>query len=427
MGLNTDIRVLWPSTAASIPSSWTRDTAFDDRFLQGSSSAGTNGGVSNHTHVVDTHNHTGDAHNHGTPSAGSSTGSVACTGFGVLFASDGHTHASTTTADQTITYVTTVATINSTNAQPAFMRVIVIGPDDSSQEMPDDSVGFFSSSSVPSGFQLADGSGGTVNLTDRFVLGAAAGGDGGGTGGSATHVHTSPAHSHSFSSHNHPQSDYSVASSSTAKTSIRGSQGMKTTHHKQNTLSAASGSTSSDALSVDSASSEPAHTLLHAIQNISGGASTPDGVILPFVGATVPEGWQLCDGSDGTPDLTTTQVKVTMSPTSLGQTAGSDSDHTHTSPAHGHTGVSHLHAFSLSDFNIIDVDTSSSGTSVAASPHSHFMSGSNTDPTTPTLQNQTAVLNSSSWKPLFRTVKFIRKRRTTVKLRGGTVRGAAIR
>ena len=49
-------------TAASIPANWTRDTDFDDRFINGSATAGTNAG-GNHSHTQ-SHLHIGNAHTH---------------------------------------------------------------------------------------------------------------------------------------------------------------------------------------------------------------------------------------------------------------------------------------------------------------------------------------------------------------------------
>lgn len=431
MGLDMDIRALWPHSAASIPANWNRDDAedFEGRFLQGSSTAGSNGGVADHTHVADAHAPTGDAHTHTVPAVGAGIGSVVGHPLGPnirSYPSPTHTHPSSVSASTTITYDTTVVTINTDVGKPPFMEAILIGPDDGDQEMPDDSVGFFTSTSIPTGFSLTDGTGGTVDLSEKFIVGAAAAGDGGGTGGSLTHIHVSPGHLHTpTGTHDHAAIDYTSAVGVVLADLARGNSSARMLHHKQDVIAGTPGSTSSDAVTVDSASSEPAHTLLHGVQNISGGALTPDGVILPFVGTTVPEGWTLCDGSNGTPDLTATQVKVTVSPTQLGQTGGSDDDHLHTTQPHPHTHSSHSHSFGLTNFASQDISGASSTAQVTSAGHAHITTP--TGSTTPTLQNNTVVLNTSAGKPLFRTVKFIRKGTPTVILRGGTVRGATVR
>ncbi len=75
-------------------------------------------------------------------------------------------------------------------------------------------------STIPAGWALCDGSNGTPNLTDRFVIHADADTGGarnvGETGGSNEHSHTGGAHTHEMPVHNHKVYDY-VGSSSNAK------------------------------------------------------------------------------------------------------------------------------------------------------------------------------------------------------------------
>ena len=74
---------------------------------------------------------------------------------------------------------------------------------------------------VPSGWSLCDGTGGTPDLRDRFIYGWTNGEDPGGTGGSVdaphthtgpNHTHSTPNHTHTFSGHNHtgPSHTHSV-------------------------------------------------------------------------------------------------------------------------------------------------------------------------------------------------------------------------
>jgi hypothetical protein len=72
------IIIPWPSTNASIPSGWTRETALDDLYVQGAATGGdsdlsTARGSSTHTHTTTDHTHTQNAHNH-TFSAGAGSG-----------------------------------------------------------------------------------------------------------------------------------------------------------------------------------------------------------------------------------------------------------------------------------------------------------------------------------------------------------------
>ncbi len=84
---------------------------------------------------------------------------------------------------------------------------------------------------------------------------------------------------------------------------------------------------------------------------IATGDGVPDGVIVMWSGALedIPEGWSLCDGENGTPDLRGRfLVGVADSSTDPGDTGGSDSvtlttdelpshDHTVNDPGHSHS------------------------------------------------------------------------------------------
>jgi hypothetical protein len=52
-------------------------------------------------------------------------------------------------------------------------------------------------SSIPDGWALCDGTNGTPDLRDRFIMGVSAGEDPGATGGSTSHSHTVDSHTHS--------------------------------------------------------------------------------------------------------------------------------------------------------------------------------------------------------------------------------------
>jgi hypothetical protein len=65
-----------------------------------------------------------------------------------------------------------------------------------SAELPRGVIVMWSGTSIPAGWALCDGSQGTPNLVDRFVMGAKSPSLAGETGGSATHTHTTEAHAH---------------------------------------------------------------------------------------------------------------------------------------------------------------------------------------------------------------------------------------
>ncbi len=64
---------------------------------------------------------------------------------------------------------------------------------------------------IPAGWQVADGTNGTLDLTDSFVFGADVDGDIGDTGGSSTHDHTVTGGSHTHSVSSGPGSTLSAS------------------------------------------------------------------------------------------------------------------------------------------------------------------------------------------------------------------------
>lgn len=66
------------------------------------------------------------------------------------------------------------------------------------------------------------------------------------------------------------------------------------------------------------------------------------GIIVPFSGSieNIPEGWHICDGTEGTPDLRNRFIVGAGDEYSPGQTGGSTTHlHNYTSPPHSHSFV----------------------------------------------------------------------------------------
>ena len=76
--------------------------------------------------------------------------------------------------------------------------------------------------------------------------------------------------------------------------------------------------------------------------------SVPSGFIGMWSGASIPSGWFLCDGSNGTPDLRDRFVVGSGSTYATGDTGGSESVTLTEAqiPSHTHAGPSHTHTFS---------------------------------------------------------------------------------
>lgn len=90
--------------------------------------------------------------------------------------------------------------------------------------------------------------------------------------------------------------------------------------------------------------------------------STPTGGILIWTGpiSNIPEGWLLCDGNNGTPDLTNRFIKSVQSAENPGTTGGQDSYTLSSSqmPTHSHSitdidgAGSHSHDLDHEDYEI---------------------------------------------------------------------------
>lgn len=443
MGLHTDIRALYPGTEASLSGKgWSRVAAaenFDSRFLSAADGEGGGlGGASSHGHVCYAHGHTGVAHLHeveADPSPDDTSTTAGDTGDAYNYSgATAHAHDPAYSSLATITYQTTVATISdyAGEIRPPCYQMLVIKPDDGNQELPVGACGFLDQSSVPSGFTKCDGSGGTPNLSDKFIQGADSGDSGGGdTGGTSdTHYHEPAAdHTHTVNTHTHAAALLGEANPSVLASTDTGITNARGAYHHQKSLLASSGG----ALSTDSAGNtsavavEPAHVKLYCVQNTGASANTPDGIILIWVGiiADIPAGWSLCDGTGNTLDLRSRQIKVTNSSGEIGDLAGSNS-HSHSQGSHTHTHASHSDHLIGAERDIATVKTlaGSAATVLEKTAHNHTW---NVDPTTATMIAGGALgTTSNDHRYLYREVCFVKKCPVRVRFQGGKLRGGSL-
>lgn len=424
----TKARGFWFGAVATIPSEWERDTDFDGRFLQGhATTAGTDAGGS-HTHGS-SHTHMGNAHTH-TFSAGSGSGNTfdaQLDFFGLRAAQGTHTHSSATSNSTVITYANASVTTNGGTTDPPHVTAIVIKLKDAAVDLayPDDAVALSDRTSVPSDWSAYS------TLDGKFVKGAAAAADGGAASGSTTHGHTAANHTHSDNAHEH-----AAKQSGNTPTSARVLADVtrlyrSRAHHDVTLQSATPADVSTDAMTIDDATFEPAHTELLAIQNVSGGSDTPNSIILPFTGTTGEidndAGWYLCDGNNGTPDLTTSQVKATIIPGSVLATGGSN-NHTHETQSHGHSHAgSHNHTGNQSGTYTVSSNTTGATAALdnTTGAHNHTWT---VGATVPTIQNNTGfTTDAADGRAAYRTVLWIKLvPRTTVFIEGATIEGANI-
>jgi len=426
--VSTDIRVLWTGTAATIPANWSRDTDFDEKFLQVGDETFEiceNGGGS-HTHTVDNHSHSGGSHVHSIESStatGSMNSAQTNKAYPIAAPTIVHHHRTFDSAAATVTTATDGSeTTDAQNMQPPYVKAILIKPDDSSQEIPDDAICFTDEIAAPTGYHATDGLGGTTDYNGKFVLGADAAGNGGGTGGSATHTHQSTSHYHDLNDHVHTAvSTAGLTGSTNVRTPISTPVTVPDDnfHHTVGLQSGGPALTTTSQPFSGTASNEPAYVQLLGIQNTSGSASTPIGVVVIYVGAadSLPSGWVLMDGSGDTTDCRNKQIKITKTGGDIGNTGGADS-HNHTF-SHSHNLNAHTHTEYEND-TAGTQNVQATGTMVFkdAANHTHSYTVNNSALTA--LSTEDPETNLSDGRDAYRTCVLIKKiREKTVSI--GTV------
>lgn len=105
----------------------------------------------------------------------------------------------------------------------------------------------------------------------------------------------------------------------------------------------------------------------------------PIGSIIVWASETIPSGWQLCDGTNGSPNLVDKFILGASSDLELLTTGGSTT-HTHTNST---TGTSSAHNHGTTTFNLSTASGTTivggTGTPVAAGGHRHSSSTTSSD------------------------------------------------
>lgn len=413
-GIPSGLIFLWPSTNASIPSGWDRVTALDSRYPKGIASSvtepGATGGAAAHNHTVTAHSHD-VSHVHTTTavtSAAVGTFSSTPNTVGTANVAATHTHTTPSTNSATVSSGTTSPAIDSPNNDPDRFLSIFIESNGQPLGVPDGGAAITPDISLSGWTDYA-------NATSRFMKGATAAGDGGGTGASTlnNHTHAVAAHTHTGTSHPHTSANTGSTSSALALSAGATSAVSATTHAHPITIgSAADAGLSSGGSGTSGASSsgatEPPFINMRVKQNTSGDVSLLAGLIGLWRKSlgSIPRHWALCDGTGGTPDLTGKYIKGATS--SIGTTGGSATGHTHTSPSHTHTATgSHTHTMTVGAQNAATANVSTTAT-VSVSNGTHTHTHGSTDATTPTVGSSTSgTLASTTTEPQYEEVAFV--------------------
>lgn len=407
-----DLVLGWPSTAASIPSGWTRVTSLDGTLPRGASASTAptaTGGAASHSHTLPSHVHAVASHSHSvggsTGTSNSSTTSARFNGASKPQADQPHSHtrpSSTGTAGGFNTSATAPGTSSANNAPPT-LDVIWIKSDGSQANYPTGCVGF--ATEAVSGWTTHAASSG------RYLKGAAAAGNGGGTAGSATHTHTVNAHTHNGASHDHSigsTSQSNPASSTEAGTGSSTPKWLPRHTHPMDVGSASTGNTNSVGGGTTSAVNlEPPNRRLRVLQNTGGGTQTR--IIGLYTGdiASLNPLLTWCNGGGGTPDMRTYFAREAGSD-SVNSTGGSSS-HTHTTPTHTHDIGNHSHTTNVLTSTTTSYEAPSFGDLGDSPTTSHDHSSGNTGNASPNVSAAgSGTTNSVSHIPPYKEVHFVR-------------------
>lgn len=307
---------------------------------------GVSGGAATHTHTSTAHVHLVNHHTH-TYTTDNTCANPDGRRSGDKCPRDCHNHSGTTSTTSGQTNDTGVFTYGVYSNNPPYYELLYIMSTDLA-EMPAKAIVMRDDATVRTGLTFCNGDSSTPDLRDRYVRGAGAGDEIGATGGSYTHEH-SLAHTHT-GSHSHTGS---ISQTVGNRIGTDGDQNQSSSSHSHavsltaRTDNLASSTTTAAQLNGDGSNIEPAYRHLSYSMNTSGnpmGASKGDIFVWANSVASIPVGFTICDGRDGTPNML---GRFAKQPTVVGvHTTGGADTHTHPAISHSHSvsNTSHSHS-----------------------------------------------------------------------------------
>jgi hypothetical protein len=410
-GVPEGIIFAWPGTAATLPFGWQRVTELDGKYPKGvpngSTDPGATGGSATHAHTTPGHVHSLDHLHTTSANTGASANNVSAPNTaGALKYLSSHTHTRPSTASQSVNSGNTAPGSDTEPNDPSNLTVIWAESNGNPFGVPEGALALMLDI-APSGWSTY------TDATGRFLKGAAAAGNGGATsaGSLATHGHAVDAHVHGTTNHNHTSANTGSTGATLAPAAGANVLTSAATHNHP--IAVSSSTTAALASTAGGASgtttpAEPPFRNLRVRKNDTGGNDLPVGVIGLWRGelAEIPDSWQLCDGTNSTPDMSARYPKGATA--SINGSGGALSTHTHTSPStHGHTTSGHTHTSQVQASAAASAGTSATaGVVQSLATHTHTMT--DTDTATPTVGTTAAgALDAIGVEPPYEEVAFI--------------------
>lgn len=397
----------WPSTNASIPSGWSRETSLDDGiYLQVAPTAmdadlTTERGSTFHGHTSPSHApapQTSHAHDF-TLSANSDSDTSVGNGATSLAAAP-HGHAGSTELADAESNGFSI-TVNNQNNTPDYTEIIWISKA-SVTGIPNGAYAFYESDTLPGSWSRV--------LGNQYIRGPPSGGDAGSTGGdSGQHLHVSPEHVHTQDQHTHPLTASSTADASQSGGGASGDQIPVESHvHDMvigNTVAVNQGVTTT----ISNTSTEPLYKKLNIVSNGTGADSLPTGIMALWTGAhsNIPDGWERASDFDGyfiKGAATNGESTVTI--------GGSSAAHNHTASNCDPIQDAHTHSCSQAGSTNTTTFRGSGSTTTTDLIHVHTCSGGVTTAVVGNNAATVVTINNSSTEahyPPYRRVILVRK------------------
>jgi hypothetical protein len=394
-----NVIMVWPSTNASIPSGWSRETTLDSKFAKawGAENPDTTGGADTHTHTSATHTHSITSHTHtGTTASDGAVASQKDTSAVGGANESGHTHTFTSGGISANSAASSAITWSSPSNDPPYRKVIFIKASTGAQ-LATDMVALFNSNTPPSNWSNV------TELQGRFLKGAGTSADADLTtdNGTSTHTHTS-SHNHAIS-HNHTGTTDGNSANTRGVTAGGANNASNINHTHTFTLSTANETSDTYNATTANGDNVPEYALLQAIKKGATGIKTK-GIIGLWLGttATIPKGWVLCDGTNSTKDLRDKFIKI-GDPSGANGGANTNS---HTTITHGHNATgTHTHT-ATTDANGTANYYANSGTTHGNNAHTHSISTTSSQ-TTALTNGDIPATSTDSNQPAYRTAAYI--------------------
>ena len=414
MRIPNNVVIIWTGTHAGIPSGWTRETTLDSTYIKAtavSTDPNITGGATTHTHTSPTHTHTLGAHTHTYTLTALAEGEDPQNRtdqlVNDLLENNSHSHTGTSGASNGGTTATTAVTYGSFSTDPPYTTVIYIKSSGGAY-VKAGCIMLTSSTSSFTGWQLSDGTNGSVDIRNKYLKGAATGADAGGTGGTYTNSHDIT-HTHTTNTHTHDAANSAATANGSKRDSGNNAPaGVDAGHVHSVTLGAGTQALNQNTDTLVTAETvEPAYKKLVALYSTSS-TTVYKGMIGMWLGTlvTIPGGWILCDGTNGTTDMRGQFLKIANTTGEIGNTGGSNT-HTHAAQSHSHTSNgTHTHAVT-SDAHVASTTAKRRDSGIQPFKVGGSHAASTSDAGTGTYASSTTTADSSDNQPAFRTVAFI--------------------